>query len=66
MHGWRDCHTVPLPADVDTYLQKLSAKKRYNLSRQVRLLAKEAGEVKPGAGRACAPGCRPWWTRCVA
>jgi CelD/BcsL family acetyltransferase involved in cellulose biosynthesis len=46
MHGWRDCHTVPLPADVDTYLQKLSAKKRYNLSRQVRLLAKEAGEVK--------------------
>jgi CelD/BcsL family acetyltransferase involved in cellulose biosynthesis len=45
LHGWRDCHTVPLPADVDTYLQKLSAKKRYNLSRQVRLLAKEAGEV---------------------
>lgn len=46
VHGWRDCHTVPLPADVDTYLQKLSAKKRYNLSRQVRLLAKTAGEVK--------------------
>jgi len=46
VHGWRDCHTVPLPADVDTYLQKLSAKKRYNLSRQVRLLAKEAGEVQ--------------------
>ena len=46
MHGWRDCHTVPLPADVDTYLQKLSAKKRYNLSRQVRLLGKAAGEVR--------------------
>ncbi|MGB9109281.1 MAG: GNAT family N-acetyltransferase [Telluria sp.] len=46
MHGWRDCHTMPLAADVDTYLQKLSAKKRYNLSRQVRLLAKAAGEVK--------------------
>lgn len=45
MQGWRDCHTVPLPADVETYLQKLSAKKRYNLSRQVRLLSKEAGEV---------------------
>jgi CelD/BcsL family acetyltransferase involved in cellulose biosynthesis len=45
MHGWRDCHTVPLPVNVDAYLQKLSAKKRYNLSRQVRLLAKEAGEV---------------------
>ena len=46
MHGWRDCHTMPLPEDVDGYLQKLSSKKRYNLSRQVRLLAKEAGEVK--------------------
>jgi CelD/BcsL family acetyltransferase involved in cellulose biosynthesis len=45
VEGWRDCHTVPLPDTVDAYLQKLSAKKRYNLSRQVRLLAKEAGEV---------------------
>jgi CelD/BcsL family acetyltransferase involved in cellulose biosynthesis len=45
VNGWRDCHTVPLPETVDAYLQKLSAKKRYNLSRQVRLLAKAAGEV---------------------
>jgi CelD/BcsL family acetyltransferase involved in cellulose biosynthesis len=45
VNGWRDCHTVPLPDTVDAYLQKLSAKKRYNLSRQVRLLAKEGGEV---------------------
>jgi Acetyltransferase (GNAT) domain len=45
LNGWQNCHTVPLPDNVDTYLQKLSAKKRYNLSRQVRLLAKEAGEV---------------------
>jgi CelD/BcsL family acetyltransferase involved in cellulose biosynthesis len=43
--GWQSCHTVPLPENVDAYLQKLSSKKRYNLSRQVRLLAKEAGEV---------------------
>jgi CelD/BcsL family acetyltransferase involved in cellulose biosynthesis len=45
VNGWRECHTVPLPETVDAYLQKLSAKKRYNLSRQVRLLAKAAGEV---------------------
>ena len=45
MNGWQSCHTVPLPEDVETYLQKFSSKKRYNLSRQVRLLAKEAGEV---------------------
>jgi CelD/BcsL family acetyltransferase involved in cellulose biosynthesis len=45
VNGWRDCHTVPLPDTVDAYLQKFSAKKRYNLARQVRLLAKEAGEI---------------------
>jgi hypothetical protein len=45
LNGWQNCHTMPLPEDVDGYLQKLSSKKRYNLSRQVRLLAKEAGEV---------------------
>ena len=45
LNGWQSCHTVPLPEDVETYLQKFSSKKRYNLSRQVRLLAKEAGEV---------------------
>jgi CelD/BcsL family acetyltransferase involved in cellulose biosynthesis len=45
LSGWQNCHTMPLPEDVDVYLQKLSSKKRYNLSRQVRLLGKEAGEV---------------------
>lgn len=45
LNGWQNCHTVPLPEDVETYLQKFSSKKRYNLSRQVRLLAKEVGEV---------------------
>ncbi|MFL6672019.1 MAG: GNAT family N-acetyltransferase [Massilia sp.] len=45
LHGWRDCHTIPLPPSFEEYLQKYSAKKRYNLSRQVRLLAKEAGPV---------------------
>jgi hypothetical protein len=46
MNGWRACHTQPLPDSVDGYLQKFSAKKRYNLSRQVRLLAEAAGAVQ--------------------
>jgi hypothetical protein len=46
IHGWRDCHTMDLPPSFQDYLQKFSAKKRYNLARQVRLLAKEAGDVK--------------------
>lgn len=45
-NGLRDCHTVPLPQDFTTYLQKFSSKKRYNLSRQVRLLGEQAGEVQ--------------------
>ncbi|MBQ5964531.1 GNAT family N-acetyltransferase [Massilia sp. ZL223] len=46
LHGWRECHTVPLPDTVSEYLQKFSSKKRYNLSRQIRLLSKEAGEAR--------------------
>lgn len=46
LNGWRDCHTQPLPDGVDAYLQKFSSKKRYNLSRQVRQLEKEAGTVQ--------------------
>jgi hypothetical protein len=46
LNGWRECHTQPLPESVDAYLQKFSSKKRYNLSRQVRLLAQEAGDVQ--------------------
>jgi hypothetical protein len=44
--GWRECHTTPLPSSFEAYLQKFSAKKRYNLARQVRLLAKEAGPLQ--------------------
>lgn len=46
LHGWRECHTVPLPDTVSEYLQKFSSKKRYNLSRQVRLLSRGAGEAR--------------------
>lgn len=46
LHGWRDCHTMPLPPDFSSYLQKLSAKKRYNLARQVRLLSEQAGTAQ--------------------
>jgi hypothetical protein len=46
LNGWRECHTQPLPESVDAYLQKFSSKKRYNLTRQVRLLAQEAGDVQ--------------------
>lgn len=44
--GWRDCHTLPLPDTFDAYLQKFSSKKRYNLQRQLRLLAQEAGAIE--------------------
>jgi hypothetical protein len=45
-NGLRECHTVPLPENFDAYLQKFSSKKRYNLTRQVRLLREQAGEVQ--------------------
>jgi hypothetical protein len=35
-----------LPKGVDAYLQKFSSKKRYNLSRQVRLLTEAAGALQ--------------------
>jgi hypothetical protein len=44
--GWRECHTIPVPASFDEYLHKFSAKKRYNLGRQVKLLVKEAGKLE--------------------
>ncbi|WP_075796018.1 GNAT family N-acetyltransferase [Massilia putida] len=46
LNGWRVCHTQPLPNSVDAYLQKFSSKKRYNLSRQVRLLTQAAGPLQ--------------------
>jgi hypothetical protein len=37
-YGRQARHTIPLPATFEEYLAKLTAKKRYNLKRQVRLL----------------------------
>ena len=45
MHGWRACHTIPLPEDVPGYMRKMSAKKRYNLGRQYRLLEQATGPL---------------------
>jgi CelD/BcsL family acetyltransferase involved in cellulose biosynthesis len=42
---WRDCHTMPLPASFDLYLEKFSSKKRYNLNRQIRQLGEQAGTL---------------------
>jgi hypothetical protein len=46
LHGWRACHTVPLPATLPEYLAKLSGKKRYNLTRQYRLLEQATGTLE--------------------
>jgi hypothetical protein len=45
VHGWRPCHTVPLPEDLPAYLAKLSGKKRYNLNRQYRVLEAATGPL---------------------
>lgn len=45
IHGWRACHTIPLPCDFASYLQKISAKRRYNMAREIRLLQKELGTL---------------------
>jgi CelD/BcsL family acetyltransferase involved in cellulose biosynthesis len=45
LDGWRECHTVSLPESRQDYLHGLSSKRRYNLSRQLRLLAVHAGEI---------------------
>lgn len=46
LHGWRACHTIPLPEDWPAYLARMSAKKRYNLGRQYRLLEQAAGTLE--------------------
>jgi hypothetical protein len=46
LHGWRDCHTIPLPDDWATYLGKINTKKRYNLGRQFRLLEQATGALQ--------------------
>jgi CelD/BcsL family acetyltransferase involved in cellulose biosynthesis len=38
LNDWRDCHQIPLPADFAAYMRQFSAKRRYNLIRQLRLL----------------------------
>lgn len=43
---WRECHTLPLPASFELYLEKFSAKKRYNLNRQLRQLSDKAGALE--------------------
>ena len=45
IHGWRICHTIPVPDQFDSYLQKFSAKKRYNMAREIRLLKRELGTM---------------------
>lgn len=43
---WRACHKMPLPGTFDAYLDKFSSKKRYNLKRQLRQLADQAGALQ--------------------
>ena len=43
--GWRQCHTIPLFSSFELYLQQFSAKKRYNLNRQIRLLREQCGTL---------------------
>lgn len=45
MHGWRDCHTIPLPEDFPAYMARINSKKRYNLTRQYRLLEEATGPL---------------------
>lgn len=46
LHGWRACHTIPLPDDWAAYLEKINTKKRYNLGRQFRLLEQATGALQ--------------------
>jgi CelD/BcsL family acetyltransferase involved in cellulose biosynthesis len=43
---WRSCHTMPLPASFEQYVGQFSAKKRYNLNRQIRRLEQQAGALE--------------------
>lgn len=42
LHGWRECHKIPLPGDFNAYLAQFGSKHRYNLKRQIRLLREHA------------------------
>ncbi len=43
MHGVRMCHIIPLPATVEAYFANFSAKRRYNMKRQTRILRDHLG-----------------------
>ncbi|MCL2657642.1 MAG: GNAT family N-acetyltransferase [Betaproteobacteria bacterium] len=54
-NGIRNCHQTPLPDTHETYLAQFPRKKRYNLARQLRLIAENLGglpEVVPHADTA--------------
>jgi hypothetical protein len=44
-HGWRKCHTIPLPSNFVEYEKQFGGKKRYNLKRQIRLLKAIKGGI---------------------
>jgi CelD/BcsL family acetyltransferase involved in cellulose biosynthesis len=46
MGPWRECHRLPLPERFEQYLDKFSAKKRYNLNRQIRQLTEQVGPLE--------------------
>lgn len=46
MGPWRECHKLPLTATFEQYLEKFSAKKRYNLNRQIRQLSEQVGTLE--------------------
>jgi CelD/BcsL family acetyltransferase involved in cellulose biosynthesis len=46
MGPWQECHTLPLPPTFECYLGKFSAKKRYNLNRQIRQLTEQVGPLE--------------------
>ena len=43
VHGVRQCHIIPVPPTVEGYLANFSAKKRYNVKRQTRILRDHFG-----------------------
>lgn len=45
LYGWRTCHTIPIPDAFETYLRNMSAKRRYNTSREIRHLTKALGKL---------------------
>ncbi|MFP5390635.1 MAG: GNAT family N-acetyltransferase [Gammaproteobacteria bacterium] len=42
-NDWQNCHTIPLPESFEAYMKQFSAKKRYNITRQIKQLETAAG-----------------------